>query len=44
MKLTDEEQIKIKDAFNLNNNSYVGSVWGSKLIWSRHQWTKERKL
>jgi vacuolar-type H+-ATPase subunit I/STV1 len=32
MKIGEEEQQKVKDAFNANNTSYIGSMIGSKLL------------
>ena len=33
MKFTEEEQIRVKDAFNASNLSYVGQIMGSTLFW-----------
>ena len=32
MKFTDEEQSKVKEAFNASNLSYVGQMMGSSLF------------
>ena len=32
LKFTEEEQIKVKEAFNANNLSYMGRMAGTKLI------------
>jgi len=33
LKLTQEEEQKVRDTFNANNVSYFGYLSGSKLLW-----------